>query len=71
MGDYSNGFAVRWRAIATEPMRWHAITNTSRKRGEFRGYCVLCGQHGLTLNDHNKECPNPRRLTRAQGMMET
>ncbi len=52
-------------------LTWHVLERTSPKKTPFVGYCVLCGKPGLTLEDFKKEeCPNPRKLSGNEALLE-
>ena len=56
--------------MAQYETRNHSLRRTSPKGGPFIGVCVLCGQE-MTLAEMSKtECPNQRRLTNDEAVIE-
>lgn len=48
----------------------HSLERTSPKGKPFRGRCVLCGAEDLPANAALDPCPNPRRVTRDQALVD-
>jgi predicted xylose isomerase-like sugar epimerase len=51
-------------------MKHPLVNRTSPKGTSFVGTCAACGKRGLTLVTMNEECPNQRRMTREQAIVE-
>lgn len=48
----------------------HSIERTSPKGGPFLGTCRLCGKENLTMADALMPCPNPRKVTADDALLE-
>lgn len=51
-------------------MDMHSIRRTSPKGEAFIGYCVKCGEQGLSIKDMDKPCANLRSTTQDEDLIE-
>lgn len=49
---------------------YHSVERTSPKGQNFVGTCQLCGKEGLTFENMEEPCENPRGLNQDEALLE-
>ena len=47
----------------------HSIERTNPKGEPFIGICVLCNEPNLSFEDVIKDCPNPKKVTKNEAII--
>jgi len=56
--------------VSDAPATTHSLERTSPKGTPFRGRCRLCDAEDLPANAALEPCPNPRRVSEDQALID-